>query len=179
MDIGREAPAEAGARESLLDRAMGAGRRRKICERLRGGRLPADGLALVARDGGRLLGTVRLWPVVAGERPALLLGPLAVAPERQGEGVGAALLREALSRASALGHAAVLLVGDPLLYGRFGFTAGAADRLWLPGPFDKARFQGLELVAGALDGAAGLVAPAGRLAARPLVPARVAQNRAA
>ena len=75
--IAQEAPAEAGAREALLDRAMGAGRKRKPSERLRAGRLPAEGLSLVARDAGKLVGTVRLWHVKAGDRPALLLGPLA------------------------------------------------------------------------------------------------------
>ncbi len=86
--IAHEAPAEAGAREALLDRAMGPHRKRKPSERLRTGRLPAEGLSLVARDRGKLVGTVRLWHVKAGERPALLLGPLAVDPEFQGRGIG-------------------------------------------------------------------------------------------
>ena len=69
-------------------RARGAARSRlrrrraspRPSERLREGRLPADGLSFVAVEGGRLVGTVRLWHVTAGPgRPALLLGPLAVA----------------------------------------------------------------------------------------------------
>ena len=180
MDILHEAPAEAGAREALLDLALGPDRRRKTSERLREGRLPAEGLALVARDGGRLVGTVRLWPIMAGpNRPALLLGPLAVTPDRQGEGVGAALMRTALERAAALGHGAVLLVGEPCFYGRFGFASALTDRLWLPGPYDRPRLQGLELAPGALDGAAGLVSAAGHRAPRPLVPELAALFRAA
>ena len=70
------------AREALLDRAMGPGRKRKSSEKLRRGRLPAEGLAFAARDAfGNLVGTVRLWNVVSGNGvSALLLGPLAVAP---------------------------------------------------------------------------------------------------
>ena len=61
-------------------RAFGHGRFAKTCERLREGRLPADGLSLVPEHDGALVGTVRLWHVAAGPgRPALLLGPLAVA----------------------------------------------------------------------------------------------------
>jgi len=66
------------------------------------------GAALYHND-GRLLGSVRLWNVSAGGVSALLLGPLAVDPAAQGLGVGSALMRRALNRAAALGHAAVLL----------------------------------------------------------------------
>ena len=181
MEILHEASAEADAREALLDLALGPDRRRKTCERLREGRLPAEGLSLVARDdGGRLIATVRLWPVMAGRsRPALLLGPLAVTPERQGEGVGSALMQAALGRAAALGHGAVLLVGEPCFYGRFGFASALTDRLWLPGPYEKPRFQGLELAPGALEGAAGLVSAAGRRAPFSLAPEIAALFRAA
>jgi predicted N-acetyltransferase YhbS len=180
MNIMREAPADVGAREALLDLALGADRRRKTCERLREGRLPAAGLSFVAREGGRLLGTVRLWSVAAGPgRPALLLGPLAVLPERQGEGIGAALLEAALARAAALGHRAVLLVGDPAYYRRFGFAAALAEGLRLPGPYEQPRLQGLELAPGALAGASGLVCAAGRRAPRLPVAASAALFRAA
>src|SRR5438045_1746808 len=116
-----EAPAEAGAREALLDRVMGRERVLKPSERLRRGREPARGLALVARDGGELVGSVRLWHVDAGGKPALLLGPLAVDPSVQGEGVGASLMRLAIARAGMIGHRGIILVGDPEYYDRFGF----------------------------------------------------------
>ncbi|MBN8944467.1 MAG: N-acetyltransferase [Rhizobiales bacterium] len=155
------------AREALLDAAFGADRRAKTSERLREGRLPADGLALVATMADRLVGTVRLWNVTLGPgRPALLLGPIAVDPALQAAGIGGRLMREALARAEAQGHRAVILVGDEPYYRRFGFSTAKLDRLWLPGPLDRRRFLGLELAAGALDGVGGLVGATGRDAPR-------------
>lgn len=163
--IGDETPFETTAREALLDQAMGPDRRLKASERLREGQVPAAGLALAARetsgDGpARLVGTVRLWRVLAGDRPALLLGPLAVATDRQGDGVGGLLMREAIARARALGHGAIILVGDPEYYARFGFSAAPTGALAMPGPWEKRRLVALELVAGALAGAAGMIRPA-------------------
>lgn len=159
--IAPERITDAAAREALLDRALGDDRRLKPSERLREGRRPADGLALAARAGGRLVGTVRLWPVSAGGRPALLLGPLGVEPALQGAGIGSALMRTAIARAAALGHRAILLVGDPGYYRRFGFDAAVTGGLAMPGPADPTRLLGLELVPGALAGAAGPVLAAG------------------
>jgi predicted N-acetyltransferase YhbS len=72
-------------------------------------------------------------------------------------------MRRALRAARRLGHAAVLLVGDAPYYGRFGFSTEKTGTLWLPGPYERERLLGCELVSGALDGAAGLVTAAGRL----------------
>ena len=68
------------AREALLDEAFGETRRRKTSQRLRDGRLPAEGLSLIAAEGKRVVGTARLWHAAcASGEPALLLGPVAVA----------------------------------------------------------------------------------------------------
>jgi predicted N-acetyltransferase YhbS len=167
-----EAPRDVAAREALLDRAFGPRRHRKSSERIRAGRLPAAGLALVARDDDALVGTVRLWHVSAGRgRPALLLGPLAVDAAYRDAGIGAALMREALGRAAALGHDAVLLVGDEPYYRRFGFAAGPAAGLAMPGPFEPHRLLGLELAPAALAGAEGVIRPTGE---RVPTPAKVA-----
>jgi predicted N-acetyltransferase YhbS len=172
-----ETAADMAAREYLLDRCFGEARFLKTCERLREGRLPADGLALTADDaGGRLVGTLRLWQVTAGaSHPALLLGPLAVAPELRSLGLGAALMREGLARAEALGHRAVLLVGDAPYYARFGFSAALTEGLSLPGPYERERFLALELVPGALAGARGRVIGTGALLPTAEMPAAVAQ----
>lgn len=166
VTIRHELVSDIPARERLLDRAFGkAERRRKTSVRLREGRLPSEGLALTAADGqGRLVGTIRLWDVIAGSAgPALLLGPLAVDCRVQGQGIGAALMARALEDARALGHSAVILVGDLPYYQRFGFATGPMADLHLPGPVDRSRFLGLELVPGALDGAEGLVMASGRM----------------
>jgi len=156
-----ETAAEAAAREALLDRAMGKARVLKPSERLRRGRLPAAGLALVARERGRLVGSVRLWNVEAGGRPALLLGPLAVDPEAQGEGVGSGLMQMAIARAADLGHGGIILVGDPEYYARFGFTAALTSGLVMPAPVDRRRFLGLEFGSHTLASAHGLILPTG------------------
>jgi predicted N-acetyltransferase YhbS len=154
------------AREGLLDACFGDARFAKTCHRLREGRLPA--LALVAEAEGRVVGTVRLWHVTLGPgRPALMLGPIAVDPALQGEGLGGRLMREAIARVRALGHDAIVLVGDASYYARFGFRAELTEGLWLPGPYERERFQALELVEGALDGARGLVQATGTLEPEP------------
>ncbi len=161
ITFGSEAPADVGAREALLDRVMGRERLFKPSERLRRGRAPARGLSLVAHDGGDLVGTVRLWHVEAGGVPALLLGPLGVDCRYQGTGVGAGLMRLALTRAATLGHTGVILVGDRPYYERFGFSPSPTEGLLMPAPVDRGRFLGLELAEGGLAAASGLVVAAG------------------
>ena len=164
VTIRHELVSDFGAREALLNRAFGRSRRAKTSERLREGRLPSEGLAFTAIDAkGRLAGTVRLWDVTAGSAGStLLLGPIAVDCKHQGQGIGAALMAHALGEARAMGHAAVILVGDAPYYQRFGFSHGLVADLHLPGPVDRSRFLGIELIPGALDGAEGLVAGSGR-----------------
>ena len=155
-----EAPADVVARETLLDDCFGSARFLKTCERLREGRTPAPGLAFVAKDAeGELIGTLRLWNIAAAGRAALLLGPLAVAHEARSLGIGGAMIRASLARARALGHHAVLLVGDAPYYQRFGFERRLTEKLTMPGPVERARFLGLELTAGTLEGANGRVTP--------------------
>ena len=173
--IDQENAGDIVARERLLDRVMGEARFRKSSEKIRRGRLQAEGLALVARDAdGHVIGTVRLWNVEAGVNadgnavPALLLGPLAVDCAHEGKGIGGALMRAAITEARDRGHGAVLLVGDPEYYERFGFFADKAQHLVMPGPFERRRFLALELQDGWLAGAAGMLVASGRrLAAEP------------
>ena len=116
ITLRQERPADIEAREALLDEAFGDTRARKTSQRLRDGRLPAEGLSLIAADGRRVVGTARLWSVTcASGQPALLLGPVAVAADCRNLGIGAALVRRALRDARRLGHGAVILVGDAAL----------------------------------------------------------------
>jgi len=162
ISIRIEKTTDVTAREALLDEAYGPSRFRKPSEKIRRGRQPAEGLALVAVDGDRIVGTARLWHVACGDRPALLLGPVAVACDRQREGIGAALMERAIDAARARGHRAIVLVGDAPYYGRFGFTSDKTGALAMPGPFERHRLLALELVPGSLDGAAGVVVATGR-----------------
>jgi predicted N-acetyltransferase YhbS len=117
-----EMPADAPAIEALLDRAFGPGRQGKASYAFRRGVAPIEALSRVALDAeGRLLGTIRYWPIEVGGTPALLLGPVGVEPERQGSGIGRTLIHETLAKANALGATAVFLVGDPAYYGPLGF----------------------------------------------------------
>ena len=161
--IRAERASDVVAREALLDACFGANRHTRTCQRLRDGRAPAEGLALSVVRQGRLVGTVRSWHVSARGVPALMLGPLAVDDSCRKLGVGAALMDQALAAATALGHGAVILLGDAPYYARFGFSPAKTGELALPGPFERDRLLGLELRQGALDRAWGMIAPTGAL----------------
>ncbi|QRE74733.1 GNAT family N-acetyltransferase [Methylobacterium aquaticum] len=165
IQIRDERATDVAAREHLLDVCFGEARFTKTCERLREGRFPAEGLALVVEMDGRLVATVRLWHVDAGGIPALMLGPIAVEPGLHGLGIGHKLMRAVLARAASLGHRAVILVGDAPYYARFGFTRERVGTLSLPGPYAPERFLALDLVPGALDGATGMVRATGQVVA--------------
>ena len=168
--IREERASDLAAREALLNAAFGAARFGKTSERLREGSRPARGLALAAHVEGRLAGTLRLWNIEAesGHR-LLLLGPLAVDADLRALGIGGELMRAALRRARMRGHGGIVLVGDEPYYRRFGFNPALTQALDMPGPVDRARFLGLELQPGALDGAAGML----RAAGAPLAQAKV------
>lgn len=166
VNIRDERMSDVAARERLLEDAFGPARFTKTCQRLRDGAAPPRDLALVATDGRQLVGTLRFWNIQAGDRPALLLGPLAVAEAHRCEGIGGRMIRAGLFRARRLGHGAVLLVGDAPYYARFGFARRLTTGLAMPGPVDEHRFLGLELVPGALAAARGLVTAAASLRSR-------------
>ena len=183
MMIRHERLADIDAREALLDQAFGETRTRKSSERLREDRLPAEGLSFIASEGKRVIGTARLWNVACGiekslSQQALLLGPVAVAQDCRSRGLGGAMVRRAIQTARKLGYGAIVLVGDPEYYNRFGFSGEKTGALWMPGPFERHRLLGRELKAGALDGAHGMIAPAGRLVPMPDLAALVAQATA-
>ena len=177
IQIRHERFADFDAREALLDAAFGESRYRKSSERLREDRLPAEGLSFVASQGRRVIGTARLWDIACGNgQNALLLGPVAVAEDCRNLGIGGALVRRAIQAARRLGHGAIVLVGDPEYYSRFGFSGEKTGALWMPGPFERRRLLGRELKSGALDGARGMIAAAGRSIPMPDLAALVAQD---
>ncbi|MHC0053291.1 GNAT family N-acetyltransferase [Actibacterium sp. D379-3] len=142
--------------EALYDLCFAPGREALSSYRLRDGVAPVAGLCLVARDPDNIVaGAIRFWPVRVGGHAALLLGPVAVHPTHQGEGLGALLIQEALQRATAMGWARVILVGDAPYYGRFGFTR--LDGVEMPPPTNPDRVLGIALQDGAWAGVTGPV----------------------
>lgn len=142
--------------EALYDLCFAPGREALSSYRLRDDIPPVRALSRVARDeNGILGGAIRYWPVRVGNVRALLLGPVAVHPTAQGEGLGGALIRDTLDAAQHLGWARVLLVGDLPYYRRFGFAR--LDDVVMPPPTNPDRVLGLELEQGAWDSVAGAV----------------------
>ena len=140
--------------EALYDLCFAPGREALSSYRLRDGVDPVADLCLVARDeGGIIGGAIRYWPVQVGGARVLLLGPVAVHPTRQGEGLGGVLIRQSLDKAQALGWERALLVGDEPYYKRFGFLR--IDGVVMPPPTNPERVLARELVAGAWDGVRG------------------------
>lgn len=147
--------------EPLLDLTFGPERHKRTTYRLRDGVAPLAGLSFVALDSqAELLGSLRFWPLLVGDRDALLLGPLAVSPRLQGRGVGRSLVRHGLTEARRQSHRICVVVGDPAYYEPFGFRSAVAAGLVMPGPVEPARFQVLELSPGALEGVSGHLRPA-------------------
>lgn len=140
--------------EALYDLAFAPGREALSSYRLREGVDRIADLSLAARDpDGILAGAIRFWPVRVGEAAVLLLGPVAVHPTYQGEGLGGYLILDSLDRARDLGWDRTMLVGDAPYYGRFGFQR--LEGVQMPPPTNPARVLGAALVPGAWDGVAG------------------------
>ena len=142
--------------EALFDLCFAPGRTALSSYRLRDGIPSARGLSLVARDvDGVLAGAIRYWPVHVGTHDALLLGPVAVHPTRQGEGLAAVLINESLGLAVLRGWKRVLLVGDAPYYSKLGFVM--LEGVIMPQPTNPDRVLGQALVPGGWDGVEGQV----------------------
>ena len=137
---------DGNAGEALLDRAFGSDRHGRTAYRLRAGTAAIPALSLAALDNGALVATIQCWPVVFSADdgrvvPITLLGPVAVEPGRQRDGIGRMLMAACLDAAARAGlDDAVMLIGDPEYYGRFfGFTAERTAGWRLPGPVERHR----------------------------------------
>ena len=165
-ELEHETSEDRDAVEALFDLAFAPGRSLLSSYRLRIGSDPVPELCLVARDAfGAVVGAIRYWPIRIGaaggedEVEALLLGPLAVHPTRQSEGLGARLIFESLETARRLGWRACVLVGDEEYYTRFGFRRAHAERIDFPPPTNPKRVLALELAPGALETVSGPARP--------------------
>jgi predicted N-acetyltransferase YhbS len=155
----RERPRDAAAIEAMTEAAFGPDRQHKTVYRLREDVPPLRELCFVALDQkGRLVASIRNWPITISERwPAVLLGPLAIAPELRGLGYGKALMWHSMAQSRMLGHSRIILVGDPEYYNQFGFRRDLALNIQLPGWVEERRFLALELVAGSMIGVHGMI----------------------
>ena len=168
--IRHEHPEDAPLVEALNRETFGPGRFARAAFRLREGVQQDARLSFIAIEGGLLRGSVRFWPVVIGNTPALMLGPLAVQSDQRGRGIGIALMQRGLDEARSAGHRFIVLVGDLPYYSRVGFSripfanpregeekAPPSSRVRFPGPVDPARILGIALNGASLDDLSGSV----------------------
>jgi predicted N-acetyltransferase YhbS len=153
-----ETPADAEPIERLNERVFGPGRFARTAYRLREEAAPDLALSCVARVGTMLIGANRMTPILIGDAPALLLGPLTVEPAFRSQGIGEKLVQRSLEAARVAGAKIVILVGDEPYYARMGFRRTPPGRVRLPGPVDPARLLYCEIEPGAFDGVEGAVA---------------------
>ena len=145
ISYGQERPFDKAQVEALLDEAFGPDRFSKSSYSLRENVAPITSLSRVARADGRIVGTIRYWPIPVRDllrgtdTCALLLGPLAVAPAMHSFGIGGELMTQSLAAASAAGHKRILLVGDIGYYSRFGFESVLPNYITMPGGRDARR----------------------------------------
>ncbi|HYC65267.1 MAG TPA: N-acetyltransferase [Reyranellaceae bacterium] len=155
----RERARDDEAIEEMTEAAFGPDRHHKTVYRLREGVPPIKELCFVAIDAkGRMVASIRNWPILIEKKwPAVLLGPLAIAPELRGLGYGKALMWHSMAQSRMLGHSRIILVGDPEYYNQFGFRRDLALNIQLPGWVEERRFLALELVAGSMIGVHGMI----------------------
>jgi len=156
-----EATADYGPVRKLNKKAFKGNSESKLVDALREADDFIPALSLVAEKDGVVVGHILFSPVKikdqAGETPALALAPMAVLPEFQGQGIGAALVKRGLAEAGRAGHKIVVVVGHPEYYPRFGFVKAGEKGLKLPFEAQDEVFMALELVPGALAGVHGEV----------------------
>lgn len=129
--------ARPGDVEALLDAAFGTDRHSRTAYRIRAGMPVIDALSFAAFAGNDLVGSIQCWPVAVGGAPIVLVGPVAVAPDRQRAGIGRMLMTRLIETAP---DTPMAMIGDPEYYGRlFGFSAAATGGWDVPGPVERHR----------------------------------------
>jgi len=129
--------------EALLDAAFGADRRTRTAYRLRESADWLPALSFAAWQGERLIGSLQSWPVAlcsaGGADRLVMVGPVAVAPDVQGTGIGRALMDALIAAAAQEGADALMMIGDPDYYSRWGFSAEASAGWRIDGPYEQHR----------------------------------------
>ena len=138
-----ERAADEDAIRAVETAAFGRDEEARIVDDLRASDALIPELSLVAEDGGAIIGHVMVsrGHVEPSGEPLLWLGPIGVAPERQRDGIGSALVQSALAGARELGAACVVLIGDPANYSWFGFVQAEPLGLLPPEGWPSRAFQ--------------------------------------
>ena len=117
-------------------------------------------VSLVADDGGTVVGHILFSPVSLPGHPALKimgLAPMAVVPEHQRKGIGSDLVRAGLEQCAQLGFGAVVVLGHPDFYPRFGFLPSTRFGIGCEYDVPEDVFMAVELQDGCLRGASGKI----------------------
>lgn len=125
--------------EILLDAAFGTDRHQRTAYRLRTGSQPIEALSFALQNEGSAIACIQCWPVCIGPNRLVLVGPVAVHPDYQNQGLGSQLMRRMLEAAVAMNDPAMVMIGDPEYYGRFGFSAAVTAGWEMPGPWEPRR----------------------------------------
>ena len=142
-----ESPADIDAIRRVNEAAFGQPDEARIVDALRAAAHPF--LSLVADDDGEIVGHIAFSPVDAGGMTILGLAPMAVAPHRQRQGIGTMLVEAGLEECRRAGFGAVVVLGHPDYYPRFGFEPAAPKGLTSEYDVPDPVFMVLELVPGA------------------------------
>ncbi|MCI0633879.1 MAG: N-acetyltransferase [Actinobacteria bacterium] len=140
LEIRPEQPRDRDAALAVERLAFGSDEESRIVDAVRD---EPGSFALVAEQDGAILAHVQFSRAWIGETPVVALGPVGVRPEHQGRGIGSRLIRAGLEEARSRGEAAVILLGSPAFYPRFGFEPGSG--LGLSNPFAGVRPDGFEI----------------------------------
>ncbi len=158
MRIRAEEPRDWAAVQTLNEAAFGQPAEARLVAALREQANPV--ISLVAEDEGAILGYILFSPVTLTGHPELKimgLAPMAVAPERQRQGIGSSLVRAGLDECRKLGFGAVVVLGHPKYYPRFGFSPAARLNIGCEYDVPEEFFMAMELEPGHLRGVSGTI----------------------
>ena len=160
LHIRPETPSDTKAITKINDLAFGRKNESVLISTLRSNAAFDPRLSLVALKSGELIGHIFLFPIfIQTEQenyPSLSLGPIAVHPEHQNQGVGGRLISQGHEAALKVGYTSVILVGHPWYYPKFGYRMASIWGLTNPWGIHNEAFMAIELVKGSLEGKSGL-----------------------
>jgi len=158
MEIRAEQPADRAAVHAVTVAAFEAPAEADLVDALRDQARPF--VSLVAEGSGAIVGHIMFSPVALSGHPALKimgLAPMAVLPDHQRRGIGSALVRAGLEQCRLLGAGAVVVLGHPAFYPRFGFSPSTRFGLRCEYDVPEEVFMVMELQPGFLDGTSGTI----------------------